>query len=124
VDATEVEVLVGCSHGRTDTERATVPFIIASTAAAAGQRTAVVCTAEGVWTGTRGYADEVALEGLPPLRSLVDDLLAAGGEIWLCSACTGVRGIEEADTIDGARIVGAAQIVEATVSGGRWITPT
>ena len=73
------EILVACSHGSDAAERATVPFIIASTAAAAGQRTVVVCTVDGVWIGTRDYADGLSMEGMPPLRELVDDLVAAGG---------------------------------------------
>ena len=47
------------------------------------------------------------------MRQLVD----AGGEIWLCSACTTKRGITGDDTIEGATVVGAARIVEALATG-------
>ncbi|MGH3442333.1 MAG: DsrE family protein [Nitriliruptorales bacterium] len=117
-------ILVSCTHGEDDAERATVPFIVAGVAAASGHDAAVVCTAEGVWIGTRGYADRIVKEGMAPLRDLYDQLLGSGGEVWLCSACTNVRGITEDNLAEGARIVGAAQIVEAIAAGARSVNLT
>lgn len=117
-------LLVGCTHGEDEPERATVPFIVASTAAVSGQEVAVVCTAEAAWIGTEGYPDRVRFPGMPPLRELYDRLVSAGGEVWLCSACTSVRGIEETDLAHGAGIVGAAQIVAAIADGDRWVSLT
>lgn len=110
-------MLFCCSHGEDDPERATVPFIAASVAAVAGQPTAVVCTIDAVWLGTEGVADRIESSGQPALGDLVRSLVGAGGELWLCSACTTPRGITAEDTIEGATIVGAARIVEALASG-------
>jgi uncharacterized protein len=114
-------LLFPCSHGEEDPERATVPFIAATVAAVSGQPSVVVCTIDAVWLGTPGVAERVESEGQPALNDLVRQFVAAGGEIWLCSACTTKRGITAGDTIDGAKIVGAARIVEA-LAGGRAIT--
>lgn len=111
------------TYGVDDPERAIVPFIAAATAAMSGQRAIVVCTADAAWIGTPGYADRVEADGLPPLSDLVRQLVDAGGEIWLCSACTTRRGITGDDTIEGATIVGAARIVE-TLTQGRAISLT
>jgi predicted peroxiredoxin len=111
------QLLFCCSHGEEDPERATVPFIAASVAAVSGQRAVVVCTIDAVWLGTPGVAERVESEGQPALADLVRSLVDAGGEIWLCSACTTRRGITGDDTIEGATIVGAARIVEALTSG-------
>lgn len=110
-------LLFTCTHGAEDPERATVPFIPASTAAVSGRRAVVVCTVEGVRVGLPGYAEDITEESMPPLGELITQLVQAGGEIWLCSVCAVKRGITEKDLIDGARIVGAAQIVEALASG-------
>lgn len=110
-------MLFCCSHGEDDPERATIPFIAASVAAVSGQHAIVVCTIEAVWLGTPGVADRIESEGQPALGDLVRSLVDAGGELWLCSACTTPRGITAGDTIDGATIVGAARIVEALASG-------
>jgi uncharacterized protein len=115
-------LLFGCSHGQDAPERATVPFIAAATAAAAGHHAIVVCTIEAVWLGLAEHAERVAEPGMPELLDLQRHLVDGGGEIWLCSACTTKRGITgEMRLVPGARIVGAAAIVEA-LTLGRSIT--
>ena len=110
-------MLFHCTHGRDDPERAIVPFIAASVAAASGQEAAVLLTIEGAWLCQRGYAETVELDGFPKLAELLAALVEAGGEVWGCSACTTPRGITEADLVSGARIVGAAAIVAAVAEG-------
>lgn len=110
-------LLFPCTHGEEDPERATVPFIPAVTAAVSGHRAVVVCTVEAAWLGVKGVADRIEAEGLPALGELKRQLIEAGGEVWVCSACATKRGIEEDALTDGAQIVGAAQIVEAMAEG-------
>jgi uncharacterized protein len=115
-------LLFPCSHGPEAPERATVPFIAATTAAMSGQSAVVVCTVEASWLGLADRAGEVEEEGMPPLADLQRRLVDAGGEIWLCSAYTTKRGITgDTPLVPGARIVGAATIVEA-LTRGRAIT--
>jgi predicted peroxiredoxin len=109
-------LLFTCTHHVDHPERATVPFIAASTAAVSGHRAIVVCTIDGAWNGTDRHA-EVEAEGTPALADLLRTLVDNGGEVWVCSACATVRGITGDDTIEGATIVGAATIVEALASG-------
>jgi uncharacterized protein len=111
-------LLFPCSHGADDPERATVPFIAAATAVASGHRAVVVCTVEAVNLGVPGVADGVEEDGMPPLVDLLMQFTAAGGEVWLCSACATKRGITgDQALVEGASIVGAARIVEALTQG-------
>lgn len=121
--STTSETLLFCvSYGEEEPERATVPFIAAATAAVSGQKVRVICTIDGVNLGLPAVADRVALDGLPTLVDLQRMLVDAGGEIWLCSACTTLRGITgDHPMVPGATIVGAATIVEA-LTQGRAIT--
>ncbi|MEX2503885.1 MAG: DsrE family protein [Egicoccus sp.] len=110
------------SHGADDPERATVPFIAATTAAVSGRHAIVICTVEAVNLGLPGVADDIEEEGMPALGDLVRQFAEAGGEIWLCSACALKRGITgDRELVPGATIVGAATIVEA-LTQGRAIT--
>lgn len=120
-DPTE-PLLFPCSHGEDEPERATVPFIAASTAAVSGRRAIVVCTIDAVHLGVPGTMERIEDPALPPLVDLARQLAEAGGEIWLCSACATKRGITgDQELIAGASIVGAATIVE-TLATGRAIT--
>ena len=111
------KLIINCDHGKEDPERATLPFIVGNVAASADQQTAVLLTVEGVWTATKGYADDIQKEGFPALRDVLREFVSNGGEIWACGTCTKPRGITESDLIEGARIVTAAYVVEQIASG-------
>ena len=110
------------SHGRDDSERATLPFIAANIAAVSGQQAYVLLTIEGAWLATAGYADGIHFEGMPQLRPLMEEFVDNGGTIWACGACTKPRGITEDQLIKGAQIVGAAMVVEEVSKGAQAVS--
>jgi predicted peroxiredoxin len=110
-------LLIHCTHGKEDAERAILPFIVGNVAVTADQQATIFLTIEGVRLATKGYAEEVNKEGFTPLKDIMQSFIANGGKIWACGACTKPRGITEADLIEGAQIVTAANVVEAIVNG-------
>ena len=110
-------MIVSCTYGKEDAERATLPFIVGNVAASADQQAAVLLTIEGVWIATKGYADDIQKEGFPALREVIQSFVSNGGEIWTCGTCAKPRGITEGDMIEGARMVTAAYIVEQIAGG-------
>jgi uncharacterized protein len=64
-----------------------------------------------------GTLERIEVPGMPALVDLARQLVASGGEIWLCSACVVKRGITGDDLVEGATIVGAARLVEALLEG-------
>jgi predicted peroxiredoxin len=110
-------ILVNATHGNDDPERATLAFIVGNVAASADQEAVVLLTVEGVWLATKGYADDIHKQGFPPLKEVIASFVANGGQIWACGACAKPRGITDADLIEGARIVTAANAVERLAAG-------
>src|SRR5690348_10619506 len=115
-------MLVSCSYGKEDPERATLSFIVGNVAAAADQSTAVLLTIEGVRLATKGYADDIHKEGFQPLKEVMQAFIANGGQIWVCGTCAKPRGITEVDLIEGAHLVTAAYVVQYLASGATSIT--
>ena len=111
------KLLINATHGNEDPERATLACIVGNVAASADQETIVLLTIDGVWLATKGYADTIHKEGFQPLKEIMASFVANGGQIWACGACAKPRGITEADLIEGARIVTAANAVEQLVGG-------
>jgi len=110
-------VLINCTHGREDPERATLPFIVGNVAASADQEAVVLLTVEGVRNATKGYADTICKEGFQPLKEVMQSFVSNGGQIWACGACAKPRGITEGDLVSGAKMVSAASVVEWLASG-------
>jgi predicted peroxiredoxin len=115
------KLIFNCTHGKEDSERATLPFVAANVAATAGQEAIVVCTVDAVWLGTKSGRDGIEAKGLPPLAKLYSDFVTNGGKVWLCGACTKPRGISDEHLAEGSTIVGAAKIVEEIASGAKAI---
>jgi uncharacterized protein len=114
-------LLVSCSYGKEDPERATLSFIFGNVAASADQATAVLLTIEGVWLATKGYAEDIHKEGFQPLKEVMQAFVSNGGQVWVCGTCAKPRGITEADLIEGARIVTAAYVAQYLASGAASI---
>jgi predicted peroxiredoxin len=114
--------MANCTHGKDDPERATLPFIVGNVAATADQEAVVLLTMDGVWLATIGYAEGIQKEGFQPLEEVIQSFVANGGQIWACGACTKPRGITEADLIQGAKIVTAANVVEYMASGASTLS--
>lgn len=96
------KVVINATHGPEDPERATLAFVLGNVAATADQEATVLLTIEGVWLAVQGRADGIAQHGLPPLREVMAQFLAAGGRIWACGACTEPRGIRPESLVPGA----------------------
>lgn len=115
------KLIFNCTYGNEEPERATLPFVAANIAAAAGQDAIVLCTIEAVWLGTKGGTDGIAQPGLPALAELYTEFIDNGGQVWLCGACAKPRGIAEEQLVKGSIIVGAAKVVEEIVAGAKTV---
>jgi uncharacterized protein len=111
------KLMINCTHGQEDPERATLAFVVGNVAASAAQEAVVLLTIDGAWNATRGYADNICKEGFQPLREVMQSFVTNGGQIWVCGACAKPRGITDKDLVEGARIVTAASAVEYLASG-------
>ena len=111
------KLMINCTHGKDDPERATLAFIVANVAASASQEVVVLLTIDGVWNATTGYAEGIHKEGFQPLKDVIQSYVSSGGQIWVCQTCSKPRGIAEGDLVKGAQIVTAAKAVEFLASG-------
>jgi len=111
-----------CTHGREDPERAILPFVAANVAAISGQEAFVILTIEAVWLGTTGGTDGIEKPGFPVLTDLYAEFVQNGGQVWLCGTCAKPRGITDEQLAAGAKITGAARIIEEIVNGAKSIT--
>lgn len=115
-------LIISCSHGNADPERAVLPFVVGVNARAAEQEATIFLTIEGVHLATTGYADDIVKEGFPALLDTIQAFVADGGRIWVCGTCAKPRGITQSDLIEGATIVSAANLVEELVNGAELVT--
>lgn len=117
-----MSILVSLASGHSDTDRATVAFVVAGAAAASGQDTTIFLSSDGAWLGKKGEAEKIHEDGFAPLADLRDSFMEAGGQIIVCTPCAKKRGIAEDDIIDGAVIAGGAAVVALMVDGASTLS--
>lgn len=112
--------LLNCQDGANNVERATVSFVLATTASKNAE-TAVFITSEAAYLCTKGGADGLVAEGMEPLSDLINQFMGNGGKIWLCPICAKVKGITEQDLREGVEIAGAPRTMAFLSSGARLL---
>ncbi len=113
---------VNLTRSTDDPDRATVAMVVANAAVASGKQTMVFLSSEGVHLASKGVADKISEEGFQPMTTLVQNFVAAGGTIWVCSPCFKKRGYTESNLIEGATIVGGAKLVEFLSNDGTSVS--
>jgi predicted peroxiredoxin len=113
-------VLLTCAQDPPD--RSTVAFVIANAALGSEKETMVFLSIEGVRLSQKGYADDIHVEGFAPLQELMALFVRGGGVIYVCSPCFRKRGLDEANLIPGATIVGGAKLVEFLSDGSPCVS--
>ena len=116
------KVLVNCTVGKENPERASLAFVVGNVAATADQETIVLLTIEGVRLATVGYVDGIQQAGFQPLKDIIQSFVSNGGKIWVCGSCSNPRGITAADLIAGATVITAANAVEQMVGGAATLS--
>jgi predicted peroxiredoxin len=114
--AKKEKLLIMCTRGPEDAERATITFVMATAAQASDVEVLVGLQADGVLLSKKGVAEGITASAFPPLKQLLDAYLEAGGKLFVCGPCVKSRQIDpEADFVPGASVVNAATFVkEAT----------
>ena len=103
---------ISLTTGLEDAEKVTVAFLVSVGAAEQGRETMMFLTKEAVRLAIDGVARGVACEGCPPLPSLFERYLAAGGRYLVCPICFDARGLDKGELIAGAELGGTVQLWE------------
>ena len=107
------KLILMCTHGPEDPERATIPFVMATAAQASDVEVVLGFQANGVMLIMDNVASHVFASGFPSLKELLDIYLENDGKLLVCGPCVKSRQIDpEKDFIEGATVVNAATFVK------------
>lgn len=101
-----------CTHGPEDPERATIPFAIATAAQASDVDVLIGFQVNGVLLIQQGIAEHVFAPGFPPLKELMDLYIEGGGQLYACGPCVTARHIRVEEFIPTVKVVNAATFVQ------------
>ena len=103
-DYSKKSLLVVGTHGNEDVERATMAFMCASAASALGVKTTVFLTGNGIKLAQKNYAARLPrVEGLAPIKELMNAFVESGGKLQVCIPCREARGIGKDQFMAGVK---------------------
>lgn len=117
---TQAKYLLNCEYGASNVERATIAFILATTASKTAE-TVVFATADAADICVKGGSDGMVEDRMEPLSDLMDQFIGNGGKIWLCPICATVRDIGPEDLREGVEIAGAPKSMAFLESGAKLL---
>jgi uncharacterized protein involved in oxidation of intracellular sulfur len=104
------------THANADPEKAHLPFVLGNAALAMDIQATVVLQSNGVYLARKGFVDHmVAGGGFPPIKKLMEDYVAQGGEIKVCKPCIAERKIAESDLVEGAQTIAGGAVNLAAI---------
>jgi predicted peroxiredoxin len=117
------KLVIMVTHGSDAAERATIPFVMATAAQASDVEVLMGFQANGVELVKKGAADDICASGFPPLKTLLDAYIEAGGVMYACGPCVKSRNIDPAtDFVAGAKVVNAATFVKECTEATNVLT--
>lgn len=115
------KLVILATHGPSNPELATIPFVMACAALASDVEVVMGFQGDGVSLMHQGEPETVEAVGFPPLAKLIGDFRELGGKTLVCGPCVKSRGIE-AELLAGAEIVAAGRFVAEITSAKACLT--
>src|ERR1700712_2002963 len=108
-------LVIKCTAGADEPERANQAFTVAAAGVAAGAQVSLWLTRDAARFDVPGRAEGFLLDLETPLEEL-RDLVLTGGTLTVCSQCAQRRGLVEGDLVQGTRVAGAAAFTEEVLA--------
>jgi len=116
MNESQQKLVIIATHAEESPDKATIPFVMGSTALAMDVEVSIILQVTGVYLAMKGYADHVHASGFPTLLELYDMFFEAGGKLMVCSPCMVARKIKSEDLIPQAEVIAGAKLVSEVMS--------
>jgi predicted peroxiredoxin len=119
-----MSVSVIVAYAKDNLDKATIGLTLANAALDDGEAVSVIFASEGVRLTVVGYTDDMD-NGQPfkPVQTLLDEILAKGGRLHVCTPCMKKRGIGEDQILrhERLRFITGADLIRVVRSTDRTI---
>jgi predicted peroxiredoxin len=107
------KLVIICTAGSDDPEKATIAFVMATAAQASDMEVVMAFQGDGAELMKKGVVETVQAENFPPLAELVEAFVEMEGTAFVCGPCAKSRDVNASNMVEGAQIANAgAQIAE------------
>ncbi len=114
-----MKMLIAVTSGTDDPTRATLGMIAAKVAKEQGHDVTIWLQGEAAVIANAQVYEKIVGHNMPPMKGLVEYLVGAGVEIWVCEACAKGRNVGPDNFVATARYMGMGDYVKAVAAAER-----
>jgi copper chaperone CopZ/predicted peroxiredoxin len=98
-------VLVNITRGKNDLHAVSMAIGLAQSALKDGRKAMIFLNVEAPTFATKNLGDDVQFADFPPIKKMLVDFIASGGQLQICGHCAHVVKLERENTLEGAKIL-------------------
>ncbi|MBA2547770.1 MAG: DsrE family protein [Burkholderiaceae bacterium] len=117
-----MKVIVCVSSGTDDPTRATLGMLAAKTAVGQGHEVVVWVQGEGVNIANKNVYDKIQGINMPPMKAIVESLLADKIPLWVCEACAKGRHVTPENWVETATYKNMGDYVTAALAADKSLS--
>jgi predicted peroxiredoxin len=117
VNAQKQPILVNITRGKDELHAVSMAIGLAQAARRDGRTAVIFLNVEAPVFATKDLSPEVKYADFPPIRKMLADFTAAGGQVLVCGHCAHVVQLKQEDMIDGAKLLGDGEVFAAMPPG-------
>ena len=116
------KLVIICTVGAENPEKATLPFVLATAAQANNVNAVIILQSSAVSLAKKGVAETIIAKDLLPLKNLMDSYINEWGVLNVCTSCLESREITSEDLVVGSQIIDASNVVAEILSAKSVVT--
>jgi uncharacterized protein involved in oxidation of intracellular sulfur len=114
-----MKFVIAVTHGTDDPTQATLGMMAAKVARDQGHDVTLWLQGEAAVIANRTVYEKIQGVNMPPMKMVLDALIASGVTLWVCEACAKGRGVGPDNFVDGAVYKGMGDYIGAVVLAER-----
>lgn len=114
-----MKFVVAVSAGTDDPTRATLGMMAAKVAADRGHEVTVWLQGEATVIANKNVYDKIVGHNMPPMKGVMEALLAAKVPLWVCAACGTGRNVTPENMVETASYQSMGDYVSAVAAADR-----
>lgn len=114
-----MKFVISVAAGTDDPTRATLGMMAAKVAADQGHEVIVWLQGEATVIANKNVYDKIVGHNMPPMKGVMEALLAAKVPLWVCAACGSGRGVTPENMVETAAYMGMGDYVGAVAASDK-----
>ena len=116
------KLVIICTVGAENPEKATLPFVLATAAQANNVNAVIILQSSAIALAKKGVAETIIAKDILPLKDLMDSYINEWGVLNVCTSCLESSDLTNEELVGGSQIIDTSNVVAEILSAKSVVT--